>query len=391
MYQFQAEKSPRFAGENHLLAATVFLLTGLGLVVLYSASYESAARWFRDGGLHFVSRQLVAAGLGLVFFFITSRMNLKYARSGARALLIFSFILCILVFVPGIEDPRNGASRWIKVPGGTFQPSELVKLALPLYLAYNFDKNRDGLNKITTGVLLPVLITAFFFLIIYLQNNFSTAAFIAANALVILFLAGSRLYYFFSGIILLLPCAGLLILTKEHRLRRILSFLRPEWDPQGAGYQVDSSMKAIAAGGAWGKGLGQGTKKIASIPEVHSDFIFSAFSEELGFMGVVVVFILFGVFAFLGYRGALRAGDTFRRLLGCGLVTTIITQAMLNIAVVSGSLPVAGLPLPFFSAGGSSLIITLGMAGLLVNVCRSRDDNRFPALSRAGTGGAYGA
>ncbi|MDR2375136.1 MAG: putative lipid II flippase FtsW [Treponema sp.] len=387
MYQFEAEKSPHIAGENHFLTATVFLLTGLGLVTLYSSSYAFASRFFQDGGLHFVSHQLIAAGLGLVAFFLASRVNLERLKKPAKFLAAFAIILCVLTFVPGIGDTRNGASRWIKLPGGwTFQPSEIVKLVLPLYLAYFFDKRQDGMDKILAGTLPPVLVTALFFIIIYLQNNFSTAVFIAVNALVVFFLAGFRLRYFLSAIMMLLPFSGLLILTKEHRLRRLISYIKPDWEPRGAGYQASSSVKAIVSGGIWGKGLGRGTKKIVSIPEVHSDFIFSAFSEEAGFLGVIVVFALFGLFACLGYRGALRARSTFRRLLGCSLVTMIVSQVMLNIAVVSGSLPVAGLPLPFFSAGGSSLIITLLMAGLVVNVCRPENGYRFHNVFYTGIG-----
>jgi cell division protein FtsW len=385
MYQFEAEKSPRFAGEEHFLVFSVLLLTGFGLVTLYSASYAFADRFFQDGPLHFVSRQLKAGGAGIVMFLIASRVNLDAIRRLIKVLVIFALVLCVLTFVPGVGNIKNGASRWITLPlGWTFQPSELAKVALPLYLAHILDKKNSGLDNFTAGVLPPVLITALFFIIIYLQNNFSTAVFLAVNALVIFFLAGFRLRYFFSAIIMLLPLAGLLILSKEHRLRRLISFIKPEWEPQGAGYQVKNSVKAIVSGGLWGKGLGQGTKKIASIPEVHSDFIFSAFSEELGFLGVAAVFVLFGVFAFLGYRGALRAPGMFRRLMAFGLVTTIISQVMVNVAVVSGVLPATGIPLPFFSAGGSSLTVTLLMAGLVVNVCRDRKEQRLRNLAREG-------
>ncbi|MDR1971563.1 MAG: putative lipid II flippase FtsW [Treponema sp.] len=375
MYQFEAERSPRFAGGSYLLVACILLLAGIGLVTLYSSSYALASRLYRDGGLYFISRQLKAGALGIVLFFLASRVNLDVLRKLIKPLVIFTVIFCILTFIPGIGDTRNGASRWIKLPvlGVTFQPSELVKLILPLYLAHIFDKKQERLDEFSTGVLPPVLVTALFFIIIYLQNNFSTAVFIAVNALFIFFLAGVRLRYFFSAIIMLLPLSGLLILTKEHRLRRLISYIKPEWEPQGAGYQVGSSVRTIISGGFLGKGLGQGTRKVASIPEVHSDFIFTSFAEETGFLGVILIFALFGGFAFFSYRGAMRSASQYRRLLACGLVTMILSQAMLNIAVVSGSLPATGLPLPFFSAGGSSLACTLLMTGLIVNICRSGD------------------
>jgi cell division protein FtsW len=369
VYQFEAERSPRSTGVNYLLVAAVFLLTGIGLVTLYSSSYAFASRFYRTG-MHFMISQLRAGLVGIVLFFIASRINLELLRKLVKPLVVFAVIICVLTFVPGIGDTRNGASRWIKLPGDvTFQPSELVKFILPLYLAHIFDKKQERLDEFSASVLPPVLVTALFFIIIYLQNNFSTAVFIAVNALFIFFLAGVKLRYFFSAIVMLLPLSGLLILTREHRLRRLISFIKPEWEPQGAGYQVGSSVRTIALGGFLGKGLGQGTRKIASIPEVHSDFIFSSFAEESGFLGVVLVFVLFGVFAFLGYRGAART-TLYRKLLAYGLLTMILSQAMLNVAVVSGSLPATGLPLPFFSAGGSSLAITLLMAGFIVNICR---------------------
>jgi cell division protein FtsW len=280
-------------------------------------------------------------------------------------------ILCVLTFVPGIGVSKNGAARWIRIASYTYQPSELVKLTLPLYLAHIFaKKEEEEIDKFSSGILPPVMITAIFFLLIYLQNNFSTAVFLAANALFVFFIAGVRLRYFFSAIVMLLPLSSLLILTKEHRLRRLISFINPEWEPQGAGYQVRSSLLSIISGGFWGKGIGQGTRKIASVPEVHSDFIFSSFAEESGFLGVMLFCLLFAVFAARGYRAALGNGKTFSRLLGCGLVTMILSQTLVNIAVVSGFLPATGIPLPFFSAGGSSLATTLIMAGLVVNVSK---------------------
>jgi cell division protein FtsW len=390
VYQFEAERSSRSTGINYLLVASIVLLTGLGLVTLYSSSYAFASRRYHDG-MRFLNGQLWAGGIGIILFLIVFRMDLDLLRKLIKPLVIFTVILCILTFVPGIGDTRNGASRWIKLPGGkTFQPSELVKFVLPLYLAHIFDKKRERLDEFSAAILPPVLVTALFFIIIYLQNNFSTAVFIAVNALFIFFLAGVKLRYFFSAIVMLLPLSGLLILTKEHRLRRLISFINPEWEPHGAGYQAGISVRTIAQGGFWGKGLGQGTMKIAAVPEVPSDFIFCSFAEEAGFLGVVLFFVLFGVFAFLGYRGAARA-SMYRKLLAYGLLTMILSQAMLNIAVVSGSLPTTGLPLPFFSAAGSSLAITLLMAGLIVNICRGGAEYQFRDVPYTGAqGGAHG-
>jgi cell division protein FtsW len=276
--------------------------------------------------------------------------------------------------VPGIGIAKNGASRWIGLGSSSYQPSELVKLVLPLYLAHIFDKKKEQINSFSRGILPPAMITSIFFLLIYLQNNFSTALFIAVNGLFIFFMAGVKLRYFLGAAVILLPVSTFLVLSKEHRLRRFISYIWPDWEPLGAGYQVRSSLLTIGSGGFWGKGIGQGTKKIASVPEIQSDFIFSSYAEEFGFLGILLFFIAFGVFAYRGYRIALDSEDTFRRLLTFGLVTMICSQVLVNVAVVSGSLPATGIPLPFFSAGGSSLATTLVMAGLITNVSRRKSE-----------------
>ena len=357
---------------NPVLIASIFLLTGLGLVTLYSSSYAYAERFFGNG-MYFFTRQALFCAAGILLFIVSAHVDIEALRKLIKPMVIAALILCILTFIPGIGVIRNGASRWIRIGSSTYQPSEMVKLVLPLYLAHILDKKQDSLNAFSKGILPPVLVSALFFALIYFQNNFSTAVFIALNALVILFLAGIRLRYFIAATFIFLPLSALLLLTKEHRVRRLISFVQPEWEPQGAGYQVKNSILAISSGGFWGKGIGQGTRKIASVPEVHSDFIFAAYSEEAGFLGILLFMILVTVFAVQGFKSALGSGSVFRRLLGAALVTTIVTQTLLNIAVVSGSLPATGIPLPFFSAGGSSLATTLISAGLIVNISRHRE------------------
>jgi cell division protein FtsW len=367
MYRFDAEKTvPR---GDHVLIASIFLLTGLGLVTLYSSTY-TYAQVFYDNGLFFIARQLKFGLAGIILFFIASRVNLEIVRKLIKPLVILALLLCIMTFIPGIRVVRNGASRWIHLGPFFYQPSELVKLALPLYLAHIFDKKQDRIDDFRTGILPPVLVSVLFFGLIYYQNNFSTAVFIALNALVIFFLAGTKLRFFFAATMMFLPLSVLLLLSKEHRVRRLISFIRPDWEPQGAGYQVRNSLLTISSGGFLGKGIGQGTRKNSSVLYVYSDFIFSAFAEESGFLGVLLFTLLFAVFAFLGFRAAMKADTVFKRLLAASLVTMIISQVMANIAVVSGSLPATGIPLPFFSAGGSSLATTLVCAGLIVNISR---------------------
>jgi len=373
MYQFDAQRA-QDTRTVHLFYFCVILLLGTGLVTLYSASFAFAARFFHDGN-YFIIRQLIFAGVGVIAFFVFSRVKLETLRKFILPFVIIAAFLCILTLVPGIGIERYGASRWIEVGSLSYQPSEMVKFILPLYLAHLLDKKASNLDKFSSGFLPPVVVTGFFFGLIYMQNNFSTAVFILFNAMIIFFLAGMRFRYFFTAVALIVPISALLIFTKEHRVRRLVSFLRPEWDPMGAGFQVNASRDAIVSSGFFGKGIGEGTRKVGSIPEIHSDFIFSAYVEETGFIGILLFFALFVIFAVLGYRAALNSKTVFGRLLAAGLTTMIASQALLNTAVVSGALPATGIPLPFFSAGGSSLITTLICAGLISNIARKNGLN----------------
>ncbi|MDR2552448.1 MAG: putative lipid II flippase FtsW [Treponema sp.] len=370
--QFVMEKAGRGNAPDYVLVSSVLLLTGTGLVTLYSSSYAFANRFFGNG-LYFISRQAVLALLGFALFFIVSRINLEFLRGWILPIIVGTMALCVFTFVPGIGIMKNGATRWIRLGSSTYQPSELVKLALPLYLAHIFDKKNGSLDSFSAGIMPPTMITVIFCALIYLQNNFSTAFFILLNALAIFYLAGIRLRYFFGAAMIFFPLSVFFVLTREHRLRRVISFFLPQWEPLGSGYQVRLSAATIGSGGFWGKGIGQGTRKIASVPEIHSDFIFASFAEETGFAGVALLFVLFAVFAFAVYRCALKSASPFRRLLSFGLGTMILSQILLNIAVVIGALPTTGIPLPFFSAGGSSLATTLVMCGLLVNNSREAE------------------
>jgi cell division protein FtsW len=367
MNQFMVEPAGHGTRYDHLLIAVIVFLTGIGLVTLYSASYAFGERFFGDG-LYFFSRQIVLGAVGILLFFLALRIPLRILRKCITPLVLGTIVMCLCTFIPGIGVVKNGAARWIHVGSYTYQPSELVKLVLPLYLAHIFTKKLDRIRVFSVGILPPALVTILFFFLIYLQNNFSTALFIAINALFVFFFVGVQFRYFIGAMVMLIPLSGLLIFTKEHRLRRLISFIWPEWEPLGAGYQVQASVLTIGSGGFWGKGIGQGVRKISSVPEIQSDFIFSSYAEEAGFIGILLFFLLFGIFVVRGYRACLRAGDTFARFLTFGLVTTISSQMLLNVAVVSGVLPATGIPLPFFSAGGSSLATTLLSAGLIVNV-----------------------
>lgn len=352
---------------DHIFTALTLLLTGAGLVTLYSASHEFAGRWYNDR-YYLIMRQGIYAIIGIVLFFIVSRFKLSILRSFITPVVLGALVLCALPFFPGVGVHSGGASRWIRIAGWTLQPSEFVKFVLPFYLAHILDKKQNRIAEFRGAIMAPVIVTLLFFMVIYLQNDFSTALFITINALIMFFLAGIKMRYFLSAAIMLFPISALLVVTKEYRLLRVMSFIDPSFQPLESGFQSDASEKALRFGGFLGRGIGQGEWKIASVPAIQSDFIFAAFAEESGFLGVLLFLFCFALFAIRGYRISLRSDELFSKLLCAGLVTTIILQMLMNIAVVARAVPVTGVPLPFFSAGGSSLITTLVSAGCIANV-----------------------
>jgi cell division protein FtsW len=354
---------------DFLMICCFMLLVGVGLAMLFSASYFRSSV-IKDSPWRIFTDQCLLAAVSLVLAVVASRLPLQAIRSFLPWLLAISLILMLLTFIPGVGEQYLGGRRWVLIFGRSFQPSELVKLCLILYLASVLDKKQGRLDVPTQGLVPPFVMVMLFAGLIFMQNNFSTALFILTVSLAIFFAAGVKLRYFGLTLVLIVPFAIISILTKEHRLDRILTYIKPEEDPTGAGYQILASLSLLKHGGFAGTGMGLGTRKLGGMPEAQSDFIFAVLGEELGFIGVVAVIALFAFLAWRGYRTARLAPTVFLRLLAFGLTTSIIVQAMINFAVVSNLIPATGIPLPFFSSGGSSLMITLIMCGLLVNVSR---------------------
>ncbi len=355
----------------------VILMTGIGLAVLYSGSLHYAERFFNNP-FYFLLRQLrnlLVAVLGLLFFSFVSIENL---RKMLPMLLIFGFFLLLLPFVPGISVPRNGANRWIGIAGISIQPSEFIKLLLILFFANFFDKKHAMFDAPLISVLPPFFVTAVFVLLVYLENDFSTAFFLVLLFMMMFFIAGGSLSWFLKGLIIIIPSAVLMIITSSYRMQRVLSFLFPDYDPLGTGYQVNASLTALTSGGLWGAGLGNGVHKISSIPEIYSDFIFVVWAEEMGFAGVCLYLFLLILFTASAYTIALSCKDRFGCYLAFGAASAIVMQVLINLAVVVRMIPATGIPLPFFSFGGSSLITTLCFCGLIINVSsRIEKDTRY--------------
>ena len=367
-------------GDSSLLAAAA-LLVGTGLAVLYSASYGYALS-LQKPAAHFLVRQLGYMPLALMVFLASAFLPAERLKSLVKPLTLMALAALVLPFLPGIGVSRNGATRWIGIGSRTFQPSQIFRIALVLYLAYIFSKKSDRIEDVVNSALPPLVITAMGTILIFLQNDFSSAVILVLVAAALFWAAEVPLRFFAALGTILAPLTALSVLTSDFRLRRIIGFLYPGYEPSALGYQVSGSLRAIRAGGFWGKGLGLGSLKLTSIPEVQSDFVFSAFAEEAGFLGVLAFLGLWGFFLWRGYRTAFRNEDRFRSYLAFGLSTSLGIQVLVNIAVAAGALPATGIALPFFSSGGSSFLETAATCGLLYNLSRpgslGRTDREVP-------------
>jgi cell division protein FtsW len=352
---------------DFFLVLLVVVMTGVGLALLFSASSSYSTRTWQDP-FFLVRRQLIWIGVGTVAAFVASLTPLAWLRARMPVLLLAALVLMLLPFVPGLGVRQLGARRWFGIFGLTFQPAEAAKAVLVLYLASYFGHRSDV--PLIADLVPPLIVTLVFAALVYVQNDYSTAVFIALVGLAMCFIAGARALTLAALALFALPLSFLLLFTREHRVARLLTFLGISADPAGSAWQIVNSHAALVAGGIWGTGLGRGTSSMGTLPEAHSDFIFSVIGEETGFAGVLFVLALFAVFAWRGFSLASRAEDRFASIAAYGITLTIVLQAVLNMAVAVGLAPTTGVTLPFFSAGGSSMLATLALCGVLVNVSR---------------------
>ncbi len=358
---------------SNLLLIVTFILIGFGLVAIYSTSAIFAEERFGDG-LFFLERQLLWVLLGLVVMLIAWRIKYKWIRVLSNPLLFLTFTLLVLVLLPQFGREAGGAQRWLRIGGGfSFQPSELAKLALLIYLADYLVRKQDRLKSFSRGFLPPLLMVGGIAGLIFLQPDMGTGVFLGMISFFLLFIAGVKIIHLTGLALFFLSVFYFLVITADYRLRRILTFFDPGKDPLGAGFQLAQSFLALGSGGIRGVGLGESRQKLFYLPAAHTDFIFSIVGEELGFLGTVSLIILFLVFLWAGMRIASRASDLFGYLLGAGITLTIVLQAIINMGVATGTLPTTGIPLPFISFGGSSLLFSLAGVGLLLNISRQKE------------------
>lgn len=350
-----------------------FLLWGLGMFTIFVCSQGYAIRFFNNDSLYFVKRQLICSAAGFFLFIMFFVVDMNTIKNCVVYLVLFTLILCALTFIKPLSKEINGARRWIKLPFNfSFQPSELVKMSLVLYLASYFDKMEEDItgNKDVfpcVGVFLLMVI------LVLLQKDFSTSVFITLIGILMFFVAGQKLKWLIPFLLFAIPLAIILITSNQYRIERIIGFLKPSEGTQSFNYQTNASKAAISAGGFWGVGIGRNLSKLNSIPEVQADYIFAGWTEAMGFVGVIMYIVLLAFFAWRGYRAAFKCPDRFAAY-GCfGCVSVIVIQSIVNCMVVCGLLPSTGIPLPFFSVGGSSIIVTLAMCGFILNASRCEE------------------
>lgn len=361
-----AEKNITPQKYDFVFVLLVFLFLGLGLTILYSGSSGYGLRFY-DNSFYFLFKQLRAVAMGIVGMIFFTFIPLRVVQKLLPMIFVVTVVLLILPFVPGIGEVRNGSTRWIKIASITFQPSEAAKFTLIIFLANFFSKHHAHYNVPLRSVFPPVVLTLLIIFLVYSGNDFSTSMFLLIIALVLFFAAGVPLRWFIQAVFVALPFVVLMITTQAYRMERILAFLSPSHDPLGAGYQTNAAVEALAGGGVWGRGLGNGVQKLGSVPEVYSDFVFVVWAEEMGLIGVVAYFLLLAGFAAAGWRIALKTKNRFASYVSFGATSAIFLQSLLNTAVVSRLVPATGLTLPFFSFGGSSLMVTLCLCGLIMN------------------------
>ncbi len=346
---------------------SVIILVCIGVVMVYSASSYTAM--FQKGdSMHFLKKQLVFAPLGIVAMYFMMCFDYHKIKQYTAALMVVSVPLLLAVFLfPG----SNGAQRWIMIGPLSFQPSELAKYVVVLFLAMSIERKGEEIKDFRKGIIPYLIISGAYAAIVLAEKNLSIASVIMIVTFIMLFAAGGRFKHLFGYVAPALVAAAVAFTVLEpYRMKRLMSFTNPWKYPTGDGYQLIQSFYALGAGGITGLGLGQSRQKTLYMPEPHNDFIFSIIGEELGLIGCLIIIALFVILVWRGIVVAMKAKDVYGSLLAVGITSVIAVQSLINIAVVTGSMPVTGVPLPFISYGGTSLVINLTVMGILLNISR---------------------
>jgi cell division protein FtsW len=356
---------------DRVLLAITFALTGIGIAMVFSASSAVAYTQFHDPA-YFLKRELLWALVGAGALLLGMRIDYAKLRPAAPWIFALAVLLLAAVLMPTLGFVEGGARRWLSMRWLTFEPSEFAKLALVLFLARLLSARSDGAASFARVGFPALFWVGICFALVMREPDLGTASMYLGTAFILLFAGGARLTHLAIEAAVALPALLGFVYSSAYRRERFLAFLHPWKDPQGTGYHIIQSLYALGSGGIFGLGLGQSRQKFGYLPAQHTDFIFSIIGEELGFIGAATVLSLFLAFAYCGVRIALRAQDRFGFYLAIGLTSSITLQALINVGVVTSSWPVTGVPLPFISYGGTSLVMTLFSVGLLASVSRGR-------------------
>jgi cell division protein FtsW len=345
----------------------VLLLAGIGIVMVYSSSSALALKKF-GSDYYFLKKQAIYALAGVMALVAARHFPYRYLKLMAYPLMVLSLGLLVATLFSGFGLKAGGATRWLRLAGLTFQPSELARFALVIYLAYSMNRKADKLRDFFVGFLPHVMVLCVFTALIFLQPDFGSVAIMFAVTWIMLFVGGVRFSHLVSVFILAMPAGYYFLTTEQYRVKRLLSFVNPWEYPSTEGYQIIHSLMAFGTGGLWGTGVGKGYQKLFYLPEPHTDFVFSVIGEELGLIGVLAILFLYGMILWRGLAIASRAKDAFASFVAMGLTVAISLQVVINMGVALALLPTKGLTLPFLSYGGSSLLVNMAAVGVLMNI-----------------------
>jgi cell division protein FtsW len=360
---------------DYLLLGISLTLVIVGVIMVYSASAHLAARRFNNS-FYFVQKQMAFALLGLIVMGIFRFIPYQAYQRWVYWLLAITFFLLVLVLIPGLGVRIGGASRWFRLGGISFQPSEFSKLVLVIFLSYYLAKHRDQVKTLTHGLVVPGAVVLVLVALILQEPDLGMDISLIMISAILLFVGGTRLRHLLLAILPLIPMGYFLIWKVPYRKMRVLSYLDPWKDPLGSGFHLKHSFLAFGSGGLTGQGLGGSQQKLFYLPEPHTDFVFSIVGEEFGFLGVAFLTTLYLILVVKSLRLALRGNDLFGVYLTAGISVIIGFQAFINILVVMGLLPTKGLTLPFVSYGGTSLLLNLICIGILMNISAQQEGEK---------------
>lgn len=357
---------------DYVLALTVFILLAFGLTLMYNISPALSQKLLGNASAgYYFKGQLINIGAGLAAWAVAGSIYYERWRKWAPILLLGSIALVLMLMVPGLSYSKNGATRWLGVGSLSFQPAELLKLSLILYLASWFEARGKELRTFWDGVV-PFAVMLFFtsIIVVVFQRDLGSMLVLACAATGMFYLAGIRLHHLFVLLGAGLGLGAVAIVAFSHRLSRFMTFLDPSKDATGSGYHINQALIGIGSGGLFGAGLGKSIQIYGYLPEASNDSIFAVIGEEFGIIGAVLIVILFGILVYRGFKIVQAAPDNFARLTAAGLTLVFMFQAFINIAAMLSLVPLTGIPLPFISYGGSSLVIMMFAAGILFNISK---------------------